>query len=154
MDRLEAINAAVANQADENAQKILIAALRDKYYGLRVTTIQGLDTTNEHILAAATPVLTDLAETDPNTLARAAAITALGKLKQPEYMTIYDKALQHPSYAIEGAALTAIDLIDKARALSLAKSLEKDSRGALTKAIKEVYADATHQGSSSSGQGK
>jgi aminopeptidase N len=154
MDRLEAINAAVANQTDENAQKILIAALRDKYYGLRVSTIQGLDTTNEHILAAATPVLTDLAQTDPNTLARAAAITALGKLKRPEYMAIYDKALQHPSYAIEAAALTAIDLIDKARALSLAKSLEKDSRGALTKAIKEVYADATHQGSPSSGQGK
>jgi aminopeptidase N len=35
LDRLEAIDTALANQSNPSAQKILIAALKDKYYGLR-----------------------------------------------------------------------------------------------------------------------
>jgi aminopeptidase N len=140
LDRLEAIDAALADLTDSGAQKILLAALRDKYYGLRITAIKGIDPKNEVLLAPAIPIFTDLAQTDSNTLARAAAITALGKLKRAEYLPIYNKALASPSYAVEGAALSAINLIDSARALSLAKSLEKESKGALTKAIAAIYA--------------
>ena len=53
LDRLEAINAAAANQSDKGAQKILIAALRDKYYGLRITAINALSMSNANILNAA-----------------------------------------------------------------------------------------------------
>jgi aminopeptidase N len=35
LDRREAIDSALANRSDPSAQRILIAALRDKYYGLR-----------------------------------------------------------------------------------------------------------------------
>lgn len=112
LDRLEAIDTAGANQSDKRAQQILIAALRDKYYGLRITTIHLLDMKNENILAAATPVLAELARSDTNTLARAAAITALGNLRRPEYLPIYKKALTSPSYAIEAAAQTAIQALN------------------------------------------
>ena len=36
LDRLEAVDAALANQSDTRAQKILIAALKDNYHGLRM----------------------------------------------------------------------------------------------------------------------
>jgi aminopeptidase N len=113
LDRLEAIDTARANQTNDAAQKILIAALRDKYYGLRIAAIHALDLKIESNLAAATPVLTDLAQTDPNTLARAAAILALGKLNRPEDRPIFDKALTSPSPAVQAAALTAIKARDK-----------------------------------------
>ena len=142
LDRLQAIDAATADQSDNNAQKILLAALKDPYYGLRIRTIQALDTSNTSLLAAAIPIIAALAQTDTNTLARAAAIGALGRTKKPEYLPVYDKALQSPSYAVEAAALTAIDAIDKPRARTLAKDLEKDSKGPLTRAIRTVNASA------------
>jgi aminopeptidase N len=140
LDRLEAINAAITNQTDKGAQKIMIAALNDKYYGLRIMTINALNMSNADIRNAAIPVLTTLVQTDVNTLARAAAITVFGKLKNAEYLPIFNKALGSQSYAVQGAALTAINLLDPARALILAKGFEKDNKGALTQAIKAVYA--------------
>jgi aminopeptidase N len=140
LDRFEAINAAAAKQSDKGAQKVMIAALRDKYYGLRIKAIRALNMTNDDIHNAALPVLASLAQTDDNTLVRAAAITALGKLKASGNMTLFKQALSSQSYAVQGAALNAIALLDPAQALTLAKNFEKDNKAALTQAIITVYA--------------
>jgi aminopeptidase N len=139
LDRFEAINAAAAKQSDKGAQKVMIAALKDKYYGLRIKAIKALNMSNDDVHNAALPVLASLAQTDENTLVRAAAITALGKLKASGNMDIFKQALSSQSYAIQGAALTAINLLDPAQALTLAKGFEKDNKGALTQAIITVY---------------
>jgi aminopeptidase N len=139
VDRLEAINAAAAKQTDKGAQKVMIAALKDKYYGLRTMAIQLLDMNNDNIHNAALPVLALLAQTDENNAVRAAAITVLGKLKAPGNMTIFKQALASQSYAIQGAALTAINLLEPPLALTLAKGFESDNKGALTQAIITVY---------------
>jgi aminopeptidase N len=135
-DRIEAIKAAAAAPSDKRAQAVLLAALHDKYYGLRILAMNALDS---GMLSAAAPVLSDLALHDASTLARAAAIRVLGRLKKPEYMPIFDRAMESPSYAVEGAGLTAMSLLDKEKALRLAGKLEKDSRGELTKAIKGLH---------------
>ncbi len=140
LDRFEAIDAAKANQTDNGAQKVLIAAMKDKYYGLRIKAINALKMSIDDIHNAALPVLTSLAQTDDNTLVRAAAITALGKLRASGNMDIFKQALKSQSYAIQGAALTAINLLDPAQALTLAKGFESDNEGALTQAIVTVYA--------------
>jgi aminopeptidase N len=140
IDRLEALNAAATHQPGKDAKKVLIAALHDKYYGLRINAITALNMNTADIRNAAIPVLTALAQTDTNTLARAAAITALGKLKTSEYLPIFNKALDNRSYAVQGAALIAINLLDPARALALAKGFETDNKGALTQAIHIIYA--------------
>ncbi len=142
LDRFEAIDAAASNQSDKGAQKVLIAALKDKYYGLRIKAIKALNMSNDDIHNAALPVLTSSAQTDENTLARAAAITALGKLKAAGNMDIFKQALSSQSYAVQGAALTAIGQLDAQQALPLAKGFEKDNKGALTQAIITVYAKA------------
>jgi aminopeptidase N len=139
LDRFEAINAVSGRQSDKGAQKVMIAALRDKYYGLRIKAIKALNMSNDEVRNAAVPVLTSLAQTDDNTLVRAAAITALGKLKAAGNMTIFKQALSSQSYAVQGAALAAINLLDPKQALPLAKGFEKDNKGALTQAIIAVY---------------
>ena len=140
LDRFEAIDAAKGAQNDAGAQKLLIAALKDKYYGLRIKAIKALDMKNDQIHNAALPVLASLAQTDRNTLVQAAAITVLGRLKAQGNMTLFRQALNSRSYAVQGAALSAINLLDPVIALKLAKELEKDNKGALTRAIAEVYA--------------
>lgn len=139
LDRYEAIEAAASDQTRPQAQKILIAALKDKYYGLRIKTIRALNLTKDDVRNAAQPILIALAQTDNNTLVKAAAITALGKLKASGNMTLFTQSMSSESYAVQGAALNAIAQLDPAKALSLAKGLEKDNKGALTAAIMTLY---------------
>ncbi len=140
LDRFEAINAAAGHQSDKGAQKVMIAALKDKYYGLRIKAIRALNMSIDDIHNAALPVLTSLAQTDDNTLVRAAALTALGKLKMAGNMNLFKQSLTSQSYAVQGAALNGIALLEPAQALPLAKGFEKDNKGALTQAIVNVYA--------------
>lgn len=140
LDRLEAIEAAAAAQGDKDARDILIAALKDKYYGLRVDAIGSLNMANDDVRSAAQPILANLAQTDPNTLVRASAIGVLGKLKAPGMMNIFKDALKSESYAVQGAALVAITQLDGPQGFQLAKGFEKDNKGTLTQAILNVYA--------------
>lgn len=139
LDRFEAIEAAQGKLAEKGAQKIILAALKDKYYGLRIKAIRALNMKNDDIHNAALPILTSLAQTDENTLVRAAALTSLGKLKAQGNMDIFKQALKSESYAIQGAALNGINQLDPAQALPLAKEFEKDNKGALTQGIITVY---------------
>jgi aminopeptidase N len=141
MDRYEAIEAAQAKQSEKGAQKILIAALKDKYYGLRIKAIRSLNMGNDEIRTAALPVLTSLAQTDENTLVLAAALNTLSKLKDKANLSLFKQKLSSQSYAVQGAALTGISQIDPAQGLQLAKGFEKDNSGALTQAIVNVYAE-------------
>ena len=142
LDRFEAITAATATQSDAGAQKVLIAALKDKYYGLRIKAIRALDMTKDDIRNAAQPVLVSLAQSDDNNLVKATAITALGRLKASGMMNLFNDALKSESYAVQGAALNAIATLEPAKALPLAKGFEKDNKGALTAAIVHAYATA------------
>jgi aminopeptidase N len=140
LDRFEAITKSIPEQGNEGARKVMLAALKDKYYGLRIKAINGLNMANDDVRNPAQPILLSLAQTDANTLVRAAAINALGKLKASGMMSTFREALKSESYAVQGAALTAISLQDPATGLSLAKQFEKDNKGALTTALMRTYA--------------
>jgi aminopeptidase N len=140
LDRFEAITFAASHQADKAGQNIILAALKDKYYGLRIKAIKALNMSIDDIHNAALPILTSLAQTDDNTLVRAAAITKLGALKASGNLTLFKQALSSQSYAVQGAALGAIALLDGAQSLTLAKGFEQDNKGALTQAIITTYA--------------
>jgi aminopeptidase N len=92
----------------------MIAALKDKYYGLRIKAITALNMTNDDVRNPAQPILLSLAQTDPNTLVRAAAIGTLGKLKASGMMNTFREALKSESYARRGFKY-------KATGISLAK---------------------------------
>ncbi|MGZ3765045.1 MAG: M1 family aminopeptidase [Mucilaginibacter sp.] len=142
MDRFEAIEAAQGKQSEKGAQKILLAALKDKYYGLRIKAIRALNMKNDDIHNGALPVLTTLAQSDENTLVRSAALTILAKLKAAGNMDLFKQALKSESYAVQGAALNGISQLDAAQGIQLAKGFENDNRGALTQSIVSVYAES------------
>jgi len=142
MDRYEAIEAAQVKQTEKGGQKVLIAALKDKYYGLRMKAIRALNMQNDDIHNAALPVLTSLAQTDENTLVRAAALNVLAKLKIQSNIDIFKQALSSQSYAVQGAALNGLNQLDPAQGLQIAKGFEKDNSGILTQAMVTVYAES------------
>jgi aminopeptidase N len=141
MDRFEAIEAAQVKQSEKTAQKILLAAIKDKYYGLQLKAIGALNMKNDDIHNAALPILTSLAQSDPNTMVRAAALNSLAKLKAPGNMDLFKQALKSESYAVQAAGLTGISQLDPAQGMQIAKGFEKDNTGPLTKAMVVVYAD-------------
>jgi len=142
LDRLEAITEASKNETDKGAQKVMIAALNDKFYELQIKAIKALNMSNDAIHNAALPVLAQLAQTDVNTLVRSAAIKKLGDLKASGNMDIFNQALKSQSYAVQGAALTAVYQLDPAAALKAARGFEADNMGALTVAMVHVYANS------------
>ncbi|WP_345948793.1 M1 family metallopeptidase [Mucilaginibacter sp. PAMB04274] len=141
LDRYEAVAYAEA-QAPENAdaRKILIAALKDKYYGIQIKAIKALKLTNDDLRNAAQPVLISLAQTDKNNLVKAAALNALASLKASGNSNLFKQALSSQSYAVQAAALSGLGQIDPAASLATAKTLEKDSEGELAQTILGIYA--------------
>jgi aminopeptidase N len=139
VDRLEAINAAIAQQTEKGAQKILLAALQDKYFNLRIKAINAINLTMPELHDAALPVLTRIIKTDEKTLVRAAAINALIKLNDAGNVLLFKEVINSPSYAVQAAALTGIAAFEPGNALKIAKSLEADNGGALTTAILKLY---------------
>ncbi|HUH33715.1 MAG TPA: M1 family aminopeptidase, partial [Daejeonella sp.] len=139
VDRSEAIEAALAQQNDPGARKLIIAALNDKFFRLRIKVINNLDLRNPTLLKETVPVLATLAKSDKSTLVRAAAMMTLARLRDASNMTLFREGLSSQSYAVQGAALTGIAALNPAEGLPLARGLEKDSKGALTQAILEIY---------------
>lgn len=139
VDRAEAIKAAAEKQDDASAQKILVAALADKYYGLRIDAIKAIKWDNAVIAKAAQPVLEKMAVSDPKTLVQAAAIDVLGATKDKKYTPLFEKGLTSQSYAVEGAALGAIAGTEPDKALASAKKFENAEQKALKEAVVDIY---------------
>lgn len=138
LDRLEAVDAAAKNK-DISAQQILISALQDQYFELRISAINELKLNDEVILKQALPIILNLAKTDPKTLVKAAALDALASLEDQTYLPLFKEAVKNQSYAVAGAALGGIAALDEVEAMKLAKSLEKESEGPLALAIINLY---------------
>jgi aminopeptidase N len=139
VDRREALGAALAVQTDNPAARaIVMAALKDKFYGIRIAAINGLKLDNAAVAKAAAPELRKLAATDADNHVRAAALVALGKLKDKKDSKLATAALSSQSYGIQGAGLQALGDIDAPMALTRAKALETDEH--LAGAVTNVYA--------------
>jgi aminopeptidase N len=140
-DRREAIEACLKEQTtNPAARKTVIAALKDKFYGLRALTVAGLEMEDESVKAAALPVLQQLAQNDENSSVRAAALRQLGKLKDKQLIPLFEKATKDRSYAAAGAGLAGLAQLDLEKSYALAKQLEAESKGSLSNAIATVYA--------------
>ncbi|SHN43422.1 M1 family metallopeptidase [Chitinophaga sp. CF418] len=141
LDRREAIEACLKEQSTNPAAlKVVAAALKDKFYGLRALAISGLKLTDPTVKAATFTTLQELAKKDENATVRAAALTQLGSLKDVKLTSIFEAAAKDPSYAAAGAALESLGALDLEKGYTLAKQMEKDSKGALSNAIAGIYA--------------
>ncbi len=140
LDRREAIDFAARSQSeDPKALDLMKTALKDKYFGLRLYTIQRLNLINDSLKKTVEPLLAGIAENDPKTLVRAGAIEALGKYKNESYKPLFLKALNDSSYSIAGKALVALGAIDTVDAFEKARSFSNQNvKGALLDAVTNV----------------
>ena len=148
VDRREAIDFAARIQTeDKNALTFLEAALKDRYKGLRIYTIQKLNIRDDSVKKAVEPLLADIANSDPSSMARSSAIQALGKYKNDKYKALFLKFLDDSSYSVSGNALIALAAIDTSAALKQARVLSaQPAKGILGDAINNIlftYADET-----------
>ncbi|NVO86345.1 M1 family metallopeptidase [Hymenobacter terrestris] len=142
LDRREALAAAKAAPSNPLAQQLLVTGLTDKSPALRQLAVESLDLKNTALRKAAEPGLARLAATDSATPVRAAALIALGGLKQKRYTALFTKALASQSYREQGAALQGLAPLAPAQALARATAFEADNQGALTVALVNVYGQA------------
>jgi len=141
LDRLEAIQFASQKQDDPKAIDLLKTALKDKYHGLRNTTLFSVDLGNEKVKQAVEPIIADLAKNDKKATVRANAINQLGQYKKAEYAPLFKAATKDSSYSVAGNALNALLEIDKEAAITIAKQLEKQpAKGTLKNSLQGVKA--------------
>ena len=106
------------NQAIEYAvttgnSDILLLALKDPFFRLRIKAIQGLRPDN---VAQWAPVVENLAQNDPENLTKAAAIAQLSRLRDAKYKSLYEKSVKLPSRAVKIAAASALVALDPTQA--------------------------------------
>jgi aminopeptidase N len=140
VDRREALAAALQAQTTSPAARALVvAAFKDKFYGIRIAAIQGLKLDNKDVVKAAAPALRQLASSEKENHVRAAALLALSQLKDKKDEKIVASALGSQSYAVQGAGLEALGQINPAAALARAKTYETDEH--MASAVLAVYAE-------------
>ncbi len=140
LDRFEAMEAASGNLGNAKAQEIIIAALKDKYFELRMKALSEINLENKSLKEKALPLIVSLAKNDSHPLVKAAALNSLSRLKDQEYALLFKEAFKSESYAVQGAALNGLAGLNTGQAIAAAKNLEKDNRGELTNAMVNLYA--------------
>lgn len=140
LDRREALDVCIEQQtANADARKVVLAAVKDKFEGLRAYAIEHLKMDNAEVKSAIAPTLVELAKNDAFAKVRAAAVEQLGGLADAQYASLFESKIADRSYAVEGKALSALYDVDSTKAFAIAKSLEKDAKGDLMTGIAEVY---------------
>lgn len=122
--------AGIKDQVGKNpaAVKLLVAALKDPFFRVRIKALELIDLTNPEQMKALGADVEKIASNDPKTLTQAAAISALGKTKDKKYLPLFEKGVNAVSNAVRGSSMGAILSIDPSRASGLADKI--DMKGA------------------------
>jgi aminopeptidase N len=145
LERKEAVEYAAEHSTEPGAMELLVKALDDPYFRIRITALEQLQDLQAD--DAAISKIVTIAKKDDHRLTRAAAIDVLAKQKNESYQDFFVKGTTDSSYAVAGASLEALAVIDSTRAFDLAKKMQQDdNRGRLLAAITNVmilYGDET-----------
>ena len=133
LDRKEAIDFFAKKSMPELAK-----GLYDKYYGLRVLTVQKLATSPYKGDAVVLDQIETMAKNDNSKKVKAAAISFLAKNGNAKYLSLFQTAVNDSSYRVAGAALKGLVALDPANAYTTAKRLSVDAKGALGSAVSDV----------------
>ncbi|MEO6844382.1 MAG: HEAT repeat domain-containing protein, partial [Ginsengibacter sp.] len=127
LDRREALEYFAKNNSSN-----LSLGLNDKYYGLRLLTLESLDTSSGgYSDATVLKKIEDMATKDPNKKVQAKAIEILAKLEDKKYEPIFQKYIADSSYSVAGAALKGLAALEPSQSYALAKKYSVDALGDL-----------------------
>ena len=127
MDRKEALD-----YFGKKKNPLVVKGLEDKFYGLRILTINKISTSSDLKLDSVNiNKIEAIAKTDVNRKVRAAALEFLVGTGDKKFLPIFEKAVNDSSYSIAGAAFKGLTTIKPESAYELAKKYSNDAKGDL-----------------------
>lgn len=133
LDRKEALDYFAKNNLAQ-----LSEGLNDKFFKLRLNTIQKLGTSGFKGDVAIINQIERMATKDANKKVKAAAINFLVKNGDKKYLSLYEAAIKDSSYAVAGAAFKGINAINPEGAFELAKKYSNDVKGAFGDEVNKI----------------
>ncbi len=133
LDRKEALDYFAKNNLAQ-----LSEGLNDKFFKLRLSTIQKLGTSGFKGDTAIINQIERIANKDANKKVKAAAINFLVKNGDKKYLSLFEAAIKDSSYAVAGAAFKGINAINPEGAFELAKKYSKDVKGAFGDEVNKI----------------
>ena len=122
----------------KKGMKELAEGLKDKYAPLRISTISSLEKSKMATDPYVVTMMEDIASSDKNTLARAAAIQFLTKTGNLKYLALYKKYVNDSSYSVAGASLEGLIDLEPGNAYSYAKKYMTSAKGDLGAAVLNI----------------
>ncbi len=144
MDRLESISHCKELQDhDSLARVVILAAGSDKFWKLREEAAADimLDSSYHDSYKKARQLLISLAQYDPRSGVRNAALSRLGELDDSTLLPLFVKAMNDSSYEVIGTALNLLSHFDAERARTAAARLENEKESSIVAAVASIYAD-------------
>ena len=139
MDRKEALEYFAANKLSN-----LALGLHDRYYGLRLFTLQKIDEGETYTVPSVLKDIEQIADNDPNKLVKAKALEILVKLNDKKYESLFNTYVNDSSYSVAGASLEGLIKLEPDQAYTLAKKYSKDAKGKLGEVVtKSLMANAS-----------
>jgi aminopeptidase N len=123
MDRFEAANEAATNLKHPAAKTIIEAAIKDTFHVIRSIALNSYNPSA--IDAAMEAQILQIAGSDKVSTVREDAINVLSKINKPSFKPLYEKWVYDSSYTVAGAALAALEIVDSAKAITIAKEFSK-----------------------------
>ena len=128
----------------ENKMSNLVNGLNDKYYGLRLFTLEKLDETKGYTVPAVLSVIEQIADKDPNKKVQAKALEILVKQNDKKYEPLFTKYVNDSSYSVSGAALDGLVKLEPSQAYTIAKKYSNNAKGKLGNVVaKAIMGNAT-----------
>ncbi len=122
----------------KNNMKELTEGLKDKYAPLREYTINKLAEGKLAKDADVIKSIADLAATEKNKKAKAAALAFLAATGDAKYLQLFKSNVTDSSYSVAGAALTGLAVLEPTNAYALAKKYSTDAKGDLEAAVNDI----------------
>jgi aminopeptidase N len=145
MDRFEAANEATTNLKNPAAKAIIEAAIKDTFHVIRSIALNSYNPSA--IEAAMETQIIQIAQTDKVSTVREDAINVLSKINKPIFTPLYEKWVNDSSYTVAGAALAALEIVDSAKAFTIAKQFStqplKKRLNAVVTTILTKYGDVS-----------
>lgn len=133
-DRREAVEYALNNIRQAGALDFLVnSGIADPSYVIRRYILYSIDP--KMLNEAAYAKIENMARTDKHRPTRAAAMDILSYTRNPKYEPVFLANVNDSSYSVSGAALQALSMVNKEKAMSLLPELKKDAKGKLKVAI-------------------
>ena len=141
LDRQEALSKLFEKSSDSIAAAVIIKALSDKFWALRLDAIGGLNAIQAGHEKEIKQNLMLIAQNDAKSIVRSSAIEYLyANYKDTDLEIIYKNGLRDKSYYVFSSSLSAIGKINPKEAMVIAKPYEDEKNIDILYSIADLYA--------------